>query len=67
MMFTLYLRKESTIDSTGLKRHFVAYYKDEAMKELKCKNFNQSRPDKRNKYTMYNCEKYKVVWLPDMD
>lgn len=65
-MMKLFLRKEYRLGYDGVKHHYVAYYADEDMKTLKCENHNMSRPDKRFKYTMYNCAKYDIVWLPDM-
>ncbi len=61
-MFVIQMRKEYEIVG-GLKRHYVAYYLGG---ELQCKNYWPSRPNKRNKYSNYNCVKYKIEWLEDM-
>jgi hypothetical protein len=60
--FTLYLRKETR---KGLKG--VAYYSDEAATIERCWNWWPSRPDRRNTSIFYNCLRYRVVWLADLE
>lgn len=67
-MLTLYLRKEyktEWVNGYPVRSKVVAYYRDKEMKEFLCKNPWQSAPTRRNKYVMYNCNKYKCEWLPD--
>ncbi len=67
-MLKIYLRKETKteyVNGYPAAIPCVAYYRDKAMKQLLCKNTNQSRPTRRNKYVMYNCHKYEAVWLED--
>lgn len=69
-MLTMYLRKEkheTTMYGSPLVVSCVAYYKDARAQELICRNSNQSRPTRRNKYVMYNCAKYKAIWLEDKE
>ncbi len=56
-MLNMYLRKETRNGKPG-----VAYYADCQLTVEKCFNSNPSRPDKRNKYVMYNCFKYFAIW-----
>lgn len=69
-MFIMYLRKETRrmLALNGfhaMTENVVAYYKDKEATKQVCVNFWDSKPDKRNKYVMYNCAKYKAVWLDD--
>lgn len=53
----MHLRKETRNGVDG-----VAYYADEQLTVEKCFNTWPSRPTKRNKYVMFNCFKYSVIW-----
>lgn len=67
-MLTMYLRKESVVSTVyGEPRMLpcVSYYRDANAQQMICRNINQSRPTRRNKYVMYNCAKYKAIWLED--
>lgn len=66
---TLYLRKETRISEIfGLRsrRRIVAYYRDPAATDRACLNPWLSQPTRRNKWVMFNCARYRVVWLPDL-
>ena len=70
-MNTIYLRKERIhfyehIDGYPTGLDVVAYYRDKGAKEKLCVNSWSDRPTKRNRYVMYNCNKYKAQWLPDL-
>jgi hypothetical protein len=45
----------------------VAIYKDEACKRpaVTCHWYMKNKPDRRNKWMMFNCFKYRLVWLED--
>ena len=68
-MDTIFLRKERVYVyvggyPTGIDA--VVYYRDKDAKEKLCVNRWSDRPTKRNRYVMYNCNKYKAQWLPDL-
>lgn len=60
-LLTLYLRKEL---HKGLP--VVAYYRDAEARQLACINPWPSKPDRRFKYVMLNCYRWKAYWLPDL-
>lgn len=60
MMFTMYLQKTYYNGKPA-----VAYYRSPHFNNPICFNTWPSRPTYRNKYVMFNCAKYKVIWLPE--
>jgi len=60
-LINLYLRKETRKGCKG-----VAYYRDPDATIQVCFNQWESRPDKRFKYVMLNCARYRAVWLDDL-
>lgn len=66
-MITLYLRKESrpfTIDGKTYQFPVVAAYRDSKATDLKTVIRTGKLPDRRNKYIMFNCYRWRVEWLP---
>ena len=61
-MTQIYLRKERRLVD-GIMQSVVAYYRDAEMNVFLCYNPWSDRPTRRNKYVMYNCNKYRAVWL----
>ncbi len=67
-LITLYLRKETVHEYIGgypQSLPAVVYYKDKAATQKIMTNRWADRPTRRNKYVMYNCNRYAVEWLPD--
>jgi hypothetical protein len=73
-MLTLYARKEKTNCPITLKQYLplTLGQRDVVLyEEIDCKkpvsrytwHYTQSKPDKRNKYIMHNCNKYRLVWV----
>ena len=67
-MMGIALRKEWRFDGAAkCTVPVVAYYKTGALHKAVCANPWPPRPTRRNKYVMYNCNRYKAVWLPDQE
>lgn len=69
---TLYLRKERRpFPEASLAKHFprgipvVAFYRDAQATQRIGVDPWPSRPTRRNRYTMWNCARYRVQWLED--
>lgn len=71
-MITLYLRKEPTTDGVlkihapDAKKFDVVAYRDPAASKVACRWpwHYSSRPTRRNRWVMFNCFRWKAVWLP---
>jgi hypothetical protein len=70
----MYLRKETRPHNLYGGRgdgKVVAYYRDDPETTGKlavpvCANPWPSRPDKRNKWVMFNCFRYRAIWCDDL-
>jgi hypothetical protein len=63
-MLTVYARKALTGDK---RRYGVAVYRDAAATDLFVRfDWHRSdRPNKRRRWLMLNCYRWRLVWLPD--
>jgi len=64
-METLYLKKIKGAFFSGIVSEGVRYYRDGEGKQLLCTNPWPDRPTKRNKYVVYNCQKYLIQWIEE--
>lgn len=65
---TLYARRNPPMDSNYAPKnaHGVTIYKDtECTRPVTCFDWHNKKPDRRNKWQMFNCAKYQLVWLAD--
>lgn len=73
-LLPLYLRREPTADRLLTERNATAGAVDVvAYRDLECRNraarwpYYVSRPDRRNRYVVLNCWRWRAVWLPDLE
>jgi len=73
-MQTLYARKEWTVDSNTLaqgsklslsQRDVFLYSQDGYGFVSRYPWWHGRKPDKRHRYIMHNCHRYRLEWLPD--
>jgi hypothetical protein len=75
-MLTLYARREPTTDAETLRmcpdaarrRYDVVIYRDAAATARAGRYpwFYRSKPRRNQRFTMLNCWRYRLVWLPDV-
>lgn len=76
MLKTLYARKETTTCAhtlaqptpLGLNQRDVVVYRDAGAQEPVSRYpwyYVESKPTRRNRYIMHNCNRYRLEWLPD--
>lgn len=68
MMITYYARKEPSTDKQAPEQHDVVLYRDrEATDRVARYAWYRTKPDRRYRYVMHNCMRYRLEWLPDFD
>ena len=69
MLLPLYLRREPTDDRYRPPGKLdVVLYRDEACTDRagRWPWFDNSRPTRRNRSIMFNCWRWRIVWMPDL-
>jgi hypothetical protein len=58
-------RRPATVGGEPITLRVVAYYRPGDLTTPVCVNPWPSRPDRRHKWVMFNCARYRATWLPD--
>lgn len=66
-LLPLYLRREPTTLPNSAGRQDVAAYRDQGATEPCARwPWHYRKPDRRNRFVMFNCYRWEAVWLPDL-